>query len=145
MNLSPDSPNFDSFLGLSSTRSRLVFLVFLFGGDFLAFSRILLWMWKLFSPCSNPSNLKQTKCPVLISELHDWKKEIKFTFLDPDFYYWLPPTVFYLPFFVDWEYLERFQTNLHHHSTKKELPKVQTSTRKIYENNKPQTTKNIVL
>ena len=63
MNLSVDSANlFESLLnilGLSKEKSRLVFLVFLLGGDFLIFSlpTDLVWMWKLFKPCSNPSNL----------------------------------------------------------------------------------------
>ena len=66
INLSEESPNFPSltFFVLSNVNSRLAFLVFLFGGDFLEFSRPLACIWKLFRPCSNPSNLKQTKVKI---------------------------------------------------------------------------------
>ena len=65
-NLSADSPNLLSLkaFGLSRTRSLLAFLVFLLGGDRLRFSlpaTDLAWIWKLFSPCSKPSNLGKEK------------------------------------------------------------------------------------
>ena len=62
-----ESPNLVSFpvFGLSRLKSRLVFFVFLFGGDFRQFSLFccpcidFAFIWKLLRPCSNPSNLKQ--------------------------------------------------------------------------------------
>ena len=56
MNLSADSPNL--FSGPESRAAA--FLVFLFGGDLRMFSvpaTAFVWMWKLFRPASNPSNL----------------------------------------------------------------------------------------
>ena len=56
INLSADSPNL--FSGPESRAAA--FLVFLLGGDLRMFSvpaTALVWMWKLFRPASNPSNL----------------------------------------------------------------------------------------
>ena len=89
-NLSADSPNLLSLkaCGLSGTRSLLAFLVFLFGGDRLRFSpppTDLAWTWKLFSPCSKPSNLRYTfiivkcwKCTYLLSPVFVFKSPRSF-------------------------------------------------------------------
>ena len=112
INLSEESPNFPSltFFVLSNVNSRLAFLVFLFGGDFLEFSRPLACIWKLFRPCSNPSNLKQTKW-----KLHDFTQELELTFLDQDFCCWTLQEIFSLWSFEDSEYQRMNLTVLHPH------------------------------
>ena len=64
MNLSADSPNL--FSGPESKAAA--FLVFLLGGDLRMFSvpaTALVWMWKLFRPASNPSNLTRGQSEFL--------------------------------------------------------------------------------